>query len=158
MKQTPEGVSPEALRGRALALLTRREHSRSELRRKLAESGGAAEDIEPLLEELAQRRLQSDGRFAESFIRSRAERGYGPRMIAADLKARGLDAEAVSQALAGSGYDWAEQAVAARQRRFGRDLPQEPREKARQMRFLQYRGFTGADIGLALRCEVAGED
>lgn len=146
--QTP---SPEQLKGRALALLGRREHSRTELRRKLLEQGGTDEQAESLLDELVERRLQSDDRFAEVFVRSRAERGYGPVSILADLKARGLSAEQAATALADSGYDWEERAAEVRCRRFGEALPESPREKARQFRFLQYRGFSGRQLTGALR-------
>ena len=155
----PEGDVPsrqltaDALRGRALAMLTRREHSRHELRQKLCEQGGEARDVEQLLDELVERKLQSDSRFAEVFVRSRAERGYGPRVIQMELKNRGLSAEQLSEAMDASAYDWFEQAAEVRQRRFGHALPKEPRERARQMRFLQYRGFTGAQVARALRSE-----
>jgi regulatory protein len=161
-KRTPEAeaapLTPEALHGRALALLTRREHSLAELRQKLREAGGLATDIQSVLEGLVARGLQSDARFAETFLRSRIGRGYGPRVIAADLKARGLDAEAVSAALAGGGHDWAVLAAEVRRKRFGNRLPAEPRERARQLRFLQYRGFTGSQAGQALSCEVADDE
>ncbi len=159
-----EGAEPsrqltvDALRGRALALLTRREHSRAEIRQKLFDQGGNTADIELVLDDLVQRKLQSDARFAEVFVRSRAERGYGPRVIAGDLRTRGLDAEQIDEALSTSGYDWLQRASEIRQKRFGRALPEEVRERARQLRFLQYRGFTGAQAGKALRCEVLEED
>ena len=151
-------LTPDAVRGRALAMLTRREHSRVELERKLGGLGAEAPLVAEVLDELAERRLQSDDRFAEVLVRSRAQKGHGPRSIAADLRARGLDADQVAAALAASGYDWAERCLEVRQARFGRSLPTDPREKARQLRFLQYRGFSAADCARALRCEVPEED
>lgn len=153
-KPTPESaesVSPEFLHGRALAMQARREHSRQEIRQKLLELGGETLQVEQLLDELVRRRLQSDDRFAEIYVRSRAERGYGPRVIEAELRSRGLAAELVQEAMAGSGYDWAEQAVLQRQKRFGRSQPAEMKEKARQVRFLQYRGFSGSQVSQALK-------
>lgn len=132
-------------------MLARREHSRSEIRQKLTELGGLQADTEQVLDDLVARRLQSETRFAEIFVRSRAERGYGPRSIEADLRAKGLDADQLVLALSESGYDWVQQAMEAREKRFGRPLPREPKEKARQMRFLQYRGFTHAQLSRALR-------
>lgn len=157
-EDAPAGLTPDAVRGRALAMLTRREHSRFELERKLGGLGAGAPLVAEVLDELAERRLQSDERFAEVYVRSRAEKGYGPRAIAADLRGRGLDAEQVAAALAASGYDWTERAAEVRHARFGRHLPGDPREKARQLRFLQYRGFSGADCAHALKCEVPDED
>lgn len=152
------GLTPDALRGRALALLTRREHSRTELERKLVDQGGSAALVAEVLDELVERRLQSDERFAEVFVRSRFQKGCGPRTISADLRERGLDAEQVSAALAASGHDWTRRAGEVRQARFGRELPTEPRERARQMRFLQYRGFSGSDCARAVKCENPGEE
>lgn len=157
-EQSSGGLTPDALRGRALALLTRREHSRVELERKLVDQGGAAALVAQVLDELVERRLQSDERFAEVFVRSRAQKGYGPRTIAVDLRGRGLDAGQVSAALAASGHDWSRRAGEVRQGRFGRELPMEPRERARQMRFLQYRGFSGSDCARAVNCEDPGEE
>lgn len=159
----PEAVSAsgpthEFLQGRALAMQARREHSRQEIRQKLLDLGGSPDVVDSLLEALIQRRLQSDERFAEIFIRSRAERGYGPRVIEAELRSKGVPAELQEEALAGSGYDWLEQAVLVRQRRFGRSLPSDMKERARQARFLQYRGFTGSQVSQALRCELLAED
>jgi len=139
-------------------MLARREHSRHEIRQKLTELGALQADTEQVLEELVTRRLQSEVRFAEIFVRSRAGRGYGPRSIEADLRAKGLDAEQLAVALSESGYDWVRQAVEVRERRFGRPVPREPKEKARQMRFLQYRGFTQAQLSHALRHTVATVD
>ena len=138
-------------------MLARREHSRSEIRQKLTDLGGLQADTEQVLEDLVSRRLQSETRFAEIFVRSRAERGYGPRSIEADLRAKGLDADQLAMALSESGYDWVRQAIEVRERRFGKVLPREPKEKARQMRFLQYRGFTQAQLSRALRHMAADE-
>lgn len=154
----PEPLSHDALRGRALAMLTRRDHSRQELTRKLLEQGGLVDRVEAVLDELAERGLQCDARFVEVFVRSRAERGCGPRMILADLRGRGVDSELVERAIEASGYDWQKQANALRERRFGRAVPVEMREKARQLRFLQYRGFSGAQAGKALRCDPPEDD
>ena len=151
-------LTREALHGRALAMLARREHSSGEIRQKLRDIGGDAALIDAVLADLQSRKLQSDVRFAESFVRSRAERGYGPRAIEMGLRERGLDKAAASDALAASGYDWREQAVVVRERRFGSGLPREPRERARQLRFLQCRGFAGGEISAALKGAAAGDD
>lgn len=150
--------SLELLQGRALAMQARREHSRQEIRQKLLDLGGTPDAVDPLLDALIQRRLQSDVRFAEIFVRSRAERGYGPRVIEAELRGKGLAPELLEEALSGSGYDWLAQAVLVRQKRFGQSLPSDMKEKARQVRFLQYRGFTGSQVSQALRCELPVED
>lgn len=141
-----EPPSLESLRGRALALLTRREHSRAELEERLRATGAAAEQVAALLQELVERNLQSDARFAEAFVRSRVLRGQGPRVIAAELRQRGVDPELAGAALEAAVTDWRARAAELRRRRFGDSPPADARERARQMRFLQYRGFSGEQI------------
>lgn len=153
-----EEPSPEQLKGRAFAMLGRREHTRAELRRKLEEKGGAKELVEPLLDELVDRKFQSDERFAEMYVRSRAERGYGPLVIRQELKEKGVSAELITEAMDASAYDWEEQAVQVRLKRFGEEQPSVPKEKARQMRFLQYRGFTGQQLKRAFSGSLADSD
>ncbi|QBQ56119.1 regulatory protein RecX [Nitrosococcus wardiae] len=137
------------VRSLMLEMLARREHSSWELHRKLTARGYQSNLIEAVLAELERDNLQSDQRFAESYIRSRAERGFGPRRIAAELKERGI-----SEALIADGLiqerDWDNQAMKARSKRFGQALPSSLGERARQMRFLQYRGFTQEQINRAL--------
>lgn len=151
-------LSREALHGRALAMLARREHSAGEIRDKLREMGGDTDLIDAVVVELQARKLQSDERFAESFVRSRAERGYGPRVIEMALRERGIDKETARIALEGSGYDWREHAVDVCRRRFGQSPAGNPKDRARQLRFLQYRGFAGAEISAALKGRLPEDD
>ena len=113
--------------------------------------------IGDIVDELQARNLQSDSRFSESFVRSRAERGYGPRTIEMGLRECGIERESAALALEASGYDWCRQAVEVRQRRFGDSLPREARERARQLRFLQYRGFAGRELSAAMKGEVCDD-
>ncbi len=142
--------SPADIRARALNLLARREHSRLELARKLRQRGMAGADLEQVLNELAAARLLSDTRFAEEYARSRAGRGYGPVRIRAELRERGIDDAGIQAALAELGEDWCRQAREARQRRFGAEPPADLKERARQSRFLQQRGFSPEQIRQAL--------
>lgn len=137
------------LKERAMKLLARREHSRTELWRKLER---ATDDVEPLaeaLDELASEAWQSDARFAESFSRQRIEAGYGPLRIRAELEQRGVpgDSEALT-ALAED--DWIGMAAEQRERRFGVQLPGDWKEKGRQGRFLAQRGYSRSQIEKAL--------
>jgi regulatory protein len=134
---------PKTLKARAIALLARREYSRVELRDRLAASGGDGADdaaaVEALLEELAALGLLSDARFAQSVVRQKSG-GYSKRAIGAALKARGVEGEAAADALAGVEIDDVDAMVTLWRRRFGTP-PANDREKARQVRFLQSRGF-----------------
>ncbi|MCG3144679.1 MAG: Regulatory protein RecX [Gammaproteobacteria bacterium] len=136
-------------------MLARREHTREELRNKLRRRIDDEAAIEAALDGLARERLQSDDRHAESYLRQRADRGYGPLRIARELRDRGTSKEAVSRAIDGlEEADWLRLARAARVKRFGRAVPAGPAERARQMRFLEYRGFQAETI----RAAVGGAD
>ncbi|MEJ2515074.1 MAG: regulatory protein RecX [Gammaproteobacteria bacterium] len=134
----------------AVRLLGRREHSRAELARKLASRGVPPELSSEVLDDLRARRLQSDARYAESLVTSRAGRGQGPVRILRELAQQGVDASVAEEALAASGEDFFSLAARVRHRRFGPGAPSEWKERARQMRFLEYRGFTGDQIRAAV--------
>ena len=93
--------------------------------------------------------LASDERFSEQYARARMSRGYGPVRICHELRQRGISEES-SAAYLDMGEEWQALAADARQRRFGADQPGNPRERARQIRFLEYRGFTRDQIQYAL--------
>ena len=142
--------SPAAVRRAAMDLLARREHGRMELSRKLRSRGAPPDLIEPALEKLADEGLLSEARYLESFVRMRANAGYGPLRIREELTQRGLPREEMEQALRDSGFDWNEQLREVWLRKFG-ELPGDQRERARQGRFLSYRGYPLDSIGRLLR-------
>ncbi|MDX2353777.1 recombination regulator RecX [Stutzerimonas xanthomarina] len=142
--------SPAAVRRAAMDLLARREHGRMELSRKLRSRGAPPDLIEPALEKLADEGLLSEARYLESFVRMRANAGYGPLRIREELTQRGLLREGIEQALRDSGFDWNEQLREVWLRKFG-ELPGDQRERARQGRFLSYRGYPLDSIGRLLR-------
>jgi len=127
------------LQARAVGLLARREYPRSELRDKLLATGATADEVDPVLDELAAQGYLSDERFAHALVRQK-HGAYSKRSIAQTLKAKGVAGEVVSEALAGADADDADTLVALWRRRFGR-APADDRERARQVRFLQSRGF-----------------
>ena len=141
---------PDQVLRRALGLLARREHSRAELRAKLARSGHERAAAERAVEDLAQRGLVSDARFAEAFVRSRIERGSGPLRIRRDLEARGVEPEVVDRFLDAQDEEWEERARSARTKRFGAAPPGDRGEAARQSRFLLGRGFTRRQVRRAI--------
>lgn len=126
----------------ALRLLARREHSRFELRRKLQERDYSEELITATLQKLVEQGLLSDARFTECYIRSRVAKGYGPVRIAMELQQRGVSEELLEEFLDLKDDSWLEHAVKVRQKRFGKKMAEDFAEQAREMRFLQYRGFT----------------
>ena len=134
----------------ALNALARREHSRLELERKLGGRGYSEDVIATTLDRLEETGLLDADRFCESFVRSRISKGQGPARIERELSERGIDAERAGIALQRS-EDWVALAREVRRRRFGDEVPKEYKERARQSRFLQYRGFSSEQIRAALR-------
>jgi regulatory protein len=130
----------------AMNLLAGREHSRKELRDKLARRCSDEVLLESVLDGLVADRLQSDQRFAESFVRSRARRGYGPYRLRQELKQRGVDTELVGDTLAAADVDWAAQAREVQVKKFGEQPPQDLKERARRARFLYQRGFDPSEF------------
>jgi regulatory protein len=128
------------LRERAVRWLAQREHSRAELARKLARYAEEPTDIAPLLDELVRRKLLSDERYAEARARTLA-RKYGVSRIARELRAKGVDANAISRATQDAKDTEFARAREAWRKRFGAQ-PKNPRELAQQARFLQGRGFS----------------
>jgi regulatory protein len=139
-RRTDPASAVEAdLRARALRLLARREHSRAELRRKLAAHADDGDDLEALLDDFTRRGWLSEERFVEQAVRARAQR-HGPLRIAHHLREKGIGEEAIARAVADARAGQHEALAAAWRSRFGR-LPADQAEKARQVRFLQGRGF-----------------
>ena len=126
--------------------LARREHSEAELRRKLATRGFDADLIETTLADLVAENLLSNTRFAEAFVHSRYQRGSGPQKIHAELRERGIDDGLIEDSIAGYDLQWRERVREVREKKFGAGLPGDYKERARQMRFLQQRGFTPEQI------------
>ncbi|MEC9413589.1 MAG: regulatory protein RecX [Pseudomonadota bacterium] len=131
---------------RAISYLANREHSAHELAHKLDKAGFDVEQIDDVIQQLKEAGLQSDVRFAESFIRSRANRGYGAVRISMELKERGVAADIITECMNQAEIDWFTLAAEVRCKRFGEEMPDDYKSKAKQQRFLQYRGFTHEQI------------
>jgi regulatory protein len=126
--------------------LARREHSEQELARKLTTRGYAPETVATTLAALVADRLLSNARFAEAFVHARIQRGSGPQKIRAELRERGISDEMIDNCLEAFADSWRELAREVREKRFGSRQPMDFRERSRQMRFLQQRGFNAEQI------------
>ena len=151
-KLEPEAADEAACKRTAVELLARREHSRLELERKLATRGFPEAVIAPALDALEHSGVLVATRFTESFIRSRVAKGQGPARIRAELAERGVGDAA--ELLRGGDVDWLAAARAVRRKRFGAEPPRDFRERAKQARFLQYRGFTADQVRAALELDA----
>jgi regulatory protein len=143
-------ADPKEARKKAMDYLARREYGHDELVRKLESAGFEGSIAADAVQRLTDEGLQSDDRYAGSFVQSRINQGKGPVRIRQELKERGLRSSAVDVALHEAEQDWFELARQVRVRKFGENLPAEFAEKARQMRFLQYRGFDSEQIQVAV--------
>lgn len=132
--------APASLRDRALGLLARREHSRQELTRKLTQAGFPADEISPVLDEFETKNWLSDKRFAESYVADHHAR-YGAIKLAYELRMRGVADVIIEGVLATNQYSELERAREIWRKKF--DAPAcNPSDKAKQIRFMQSRGFT----------------
>ena len=133
----------------AVGLLARRDYACGELAGKLRERGFDSTVVQSLIEALRSRRLLNDARYAGHFVQYHLARGQGPVRIRRDLQALAVDAALIDAALAAV-PNWAAVASEVRRRRFGPEPPGDWKEKSRQGRFLQYRGFSNDHIRLSL--------
>ena len=138
-----------SLKGRALQLLSQREHSRTELERKLAVHETTPGELAQALDELQARDFINEGRVIESVINHRSGK-LGAARLKQELATKGLGGEAVAQALAALKDSELERAREVWQKKFG-EPAQDPRERAKQARFLLTRGFAAEVVSRVLR-------
>ena len=144
----------------AVALLARRDHSTAELRKKLKERGYLEHAIEPVLIDLEETRKLDDQRYGANVVAYRARRGQGPARIKNELRKSGLKDDQIAAAVqtGEDAPDFVALAREARRRKFGADLPTDWKERAKQARFLQYRGFSTDHIRAALESDLPDGD
>ena len=148
-----EAVTFTSVYNASLGLLASREHSAGELRVKLKQKYPDGEmHLDGVLERLQEVGLQDDERFAEMFVRYKANKGQGPTKIRHQLRSKSVDGTVISAALSDPSYDWSELARAVSQKKFGASGGERlsPKERARRQRFLQGRGFGYEHIASAL--------
>ena len=156
--------SEVSLRARALQYLARREYSRAELRGKLLPHVQANADFEQaqpvdldaLLDDLTARGWLSDARAATQLVHAKRGR-FGSQRIAHELSQKGISEDLIGEVLPQLKETELEAARQVWQRKFG-TLPQDAKEKARQMRFLESRGFGFEVIFKVLRLASTSED
>jgi regulatory protein len=144
-----------SLHERALRLLSRREHSRGELFRKLSPHAENPKTLGELLDDLAGRGLLSDARYARMRVGAREAR-YGNFFLVNELRARGVDDDLINEALASCG-DESLRACRVLRRKFGDSPAESLEESARRARFLARRGFSSETVDKAVRCDFVGE-
>ena len=136
---TPQGLTGTRLRSYAFAVLTRKEYSKADLIEKLALYALDRDEVIKLVDELAKENYQSDQRVAETLLSSQKRKGKGPNRIKMALKSKKIDSSLIQDELKET--DWNEQAYQLKVKKFGLEVEKEPKLKAKQIRFLMYRGF-----------------
>jgi regulatory protein len=136
-----------SLKGRALRFLSRRDYSRQELRKKLLSYAESEVQLEELLDDLQKNQWLSDERYAESLVRRRTER-FGSKKILEEMRQNGLSDDLLNQYREDLKAHDPQLAFELWHRKF-EILPTDPKEKARQIRFLVSRGFS-SDLALKI--------
>ncbi|HZY17153.1 MAG TPA: recombination regulator RecX [Ramlibacter sp.] len=144
-----------SLKGRALRLLSGREHSRAELERKLAAHEEEPGQLARILDDLQAKGFISEQRVVESVLHRRAAK-LGAGRIRQELQAKGLDGELVAEAVQKLRGSELARAREVWLRRFG-VLPQDAAQRGKQARFLAARGFDG-DVVRRVLASRADED
>ena len=154
LKAVPK--KPElSLRARAMKYLVRREYSRAELHAKLLPQAAPTDDVEEILNELTTQGWLSDFRAAEQIVRLRRNR-FGIQRIAYELRQKGINEDLINDVLPQMKDTELEAAHNIWQRKFGVP-PVDSKEKAKQIRFMQSRGFTVDIIFKVLRDAIDAE-
>ena len=140
---------PVSLKAQAVRLLARREYARADLEQRLLARGAPRDEVAAALDELSAQGLLSNERFAHALVAQKSG-SYSRRSIRGELKRKGVSGEAIDGALGDATIEDEAALLALWQRRFG-TMPANDREKARQVRFLQSRGFELSAILKLLR-------
>lgn len=135
----------------ALRLLVTREHSCLELTRKLSARGLAPAAIAGALDRLIDEGALDESRLAAHYVAERADKGFGPRRIRAELRDKGLADELIDRRLQPMNDTWPEVLARTHARRFGQSQPSDRSDYAKRARFLEQRGFTPDSIRRLLR-------
>jgi regulatory protein len=146
-------VAKPSLREQAIRFLARREYARSELAQRLAAKGGERDAIRAVLDALVAEGYLSDVRYARAVVAQKSG-SHSRRGIVTSLKAKGVGAQDIDLAVAETELDDDAALCALWHRRFG-EPPADERAKARQVRFLQARGFALSAILKLLRSQDA---
>jgi regulatory protein len=148
-----EPQDARAARVFALDALARRDYASEDLRLKLIEKGYDAAVVALTLDALRAEKLLDDQRYMGNFVGLHAAKGQGPLRVRSDLSRHGLQGQDVEEYIAAY-PDWLAHLSTARQKKFGTQLPKNYADRQRQARFLSYRGFTSAQIRMALGFDV----
>lgn len=133
----------------ALWLLGAREHSTKELQQKLSRKGYEQDAIDEAVNYLLDLNYLSDERYAEAFCRSKAAKPLGKQRILNELRMKGIPEPMAKEALNSLEVDWFELALELKLRKFGYEVEKDFKARAKQTRYLVYRGFSFDEVKYA---------
>ena len=142
MKESSIKDTKIEIRRVAINHLSRRDYTKHELLVRLNQRFESPEEVEEVVENLSLEGLQSDGRFAESFIRYRIQKGFGPIRIRKELQERGVEENLLSVSLEVFELDWEKKAIEVLDKKFGKTICEDFQEIAKRARFMEHRGFS----------------
>lgn len=135
-------MSEQDLYDQAVTLLAKRDYASGEIKRCLKRYSSDEDSINSVMDRLISHHYLDDSRLIEKEIKKQLAKRHGPSRIKQELRQKGLELLAIEQALEDLDVDWFELAEELRIKKFGDELPTAPKEKAKQIRYLQYRGHT----------------
>ena len=138
------------LRHKITRLLSKREHSVAEIVQKLSQQEFIVSDIHAVLDKFVENGIQSDARFTFHFVRNCTMKGQGLSRVKQALKVHNIDSSMLHEALDELEIDWYSNAYAVKCKKFGEEVETDWQKKQKQMRFLQYRGFSQDQISFAM--------
>lgn len=135
-------MNEQDLYDQAVTLLAKRDYASGEIKRCLKRYSSDEDSINSVMDRLISYHYLDDSRLIEKEIKKQLAKRHGPSRIKQELRQKGLELLAIEQALEDLDVDWFELAEELRIKKFGDELPTDPKEKAKQIRYLQYRGHT----------------
>ncbi|EAR53342.1 Regulatory protein recX (oraA protein) [Photobacterium sp. SKA34] len=138
-------MSQEQLYDFAVGLLAKRDYASGEIRRQLSKQGDN-ELVEKVMDKLLSHHYLDDARLAEREISKQIAKLHGVSRIKQELRQKGLDSLVIDQALEDTDVDWFELCLKAKEKKFGDSLAADHTEKAKMVRYLQYRGHSMSAI------------
>lgn len=155
---SPRNTPSVSVKEAAVQLLSRRDHGEFELRQKLQTKGYEEEAIDTVIAFCFEHHFLDDLRYAKSQIRQHVYKGHGERRIRQELKLKRVDDVVIEEAFEAEPQDWFELAKQVAEKKFKGELARDQKEYAKQVRFLQYRGFSFEQISYALTSETESDD
>ncbi|MBG6243311.1 MAG: regulatory protein RecX [Candidatus Symbiopectobacterium sp. Dall1.0] len=135
-------MSEKELYDYAITLLAKKDYSSGSLRRLLSKLTEKEEDVDRVVRRLSDNHYLNDTQLINNLIDKHIKKLHGPTRIKQEIRQKGFPQELIEQKIESSGIDWYSMAKEARIRKFSETPPTEQKEKAKQIRYLQYKGFS----------------